>query len=174
VNADLVRPDEEERWNPGTGGSASRALTGNSAASNATTCSTPTDPPNGSAHKPAAAAGGRRPTPAARGRRIAADDLLPDLLSLAVPLWIRDLEHLTFDQRQDRARRCAEVLRGPSMGEAVSFPIKGKSRLAFNALAEGIACCAYQPGGIKCFGHHFQAEHNDGGRGCLAPTHIST
>jgi len=29
---------------------------------------------------------------------------------------------------------------------------------AFNALAEGIACAAYQPGGIKCFGLHFEAH----------------
>lgn len=85
------------------------------------------------------------------------DALLADHLAIAVPMWIEKLASTTFDYRARRAHECAQVI--GHKGDIILYrsPTKGETAEAFNRLAEGIACAAFQPGGIKCFGHHFEA-----------------
>jgi hypothetical protein len=85
-------------------------------------------------------------------------DLLKLSLEIAVPIWIDQLRNSTFEERAARARRCAEVV-GPK-GDIILYrsQTKGETTEAFNRLAEGIACAAYQPGGIKVFGLRFEAH----------------
>lgn len=87
------------------------------------------------------------------------DTLLPDMLALAVPLWIMQMRNSTHEQRQARARQCAELLGESGMGEAVLYNIKGKSGRSFNAVAESIAILAFQPGGVRVFGALWCARH---------------
>lgn len=122
-----------------------------------------------------------------------------ECLTVSVYLWIDQLAESTFEQRAARAHRCAQIV--GAHGDAILYLVPTKRPMnvaetdaarpewvrqsyanvstadAFNALAEGIACAAYQPGGIKCFGLHFEAterarprppqgrEHSDGSGG---------
>lgn len=85
------------------------------------------------------------------------DDLLKLSLEIAVPIWIDQLRSSTFEERAWRAHRCAEVV--GHKGDIILYRSskKGETAEAFNRLAEGVACAAFQPGGIKCFGLHFEA-----------------
>lgn len=85
--------------------------------------------------------------------------VLAETLALAVPLWIWDLRGLTDDQRAARARRCSAMV--AERGDVLMFGSKsrGKAAEVFNALAEGIACAAYLPGGIDFAGRHWCADH---------------
>jgi hypothetical protein len=84
-------------------------------------------------------------------------DLLRTALSAAVPLWIDQLRGTSFEERQARAHRAAAHV--AAHGDVILFRSKkkGGTAEAFNRLAEGIACAAYQPGGVKVFGLHFEA-----------------
>lgn len=99
------------------------------------------------------------------------DAIFQECLSVSVYLWIDQLAGTTFDQRAARAHRCAQIV--GAHGDAIIYlvPTKGPVKVdehgvrrnvstayAFNALAEGVACAAFQPGGIKCFGLHFEAH----------------
>jgi hypothetical protein len=85
------------------------------------------------------------------------DGLLADHLDIAIRLWIEKLADFSPEYRYHRAHVCAQALTGLNMSESLHYPMKETAE-AFNRLAEGIACAAYQPGGIKCFGLHFQRE----------------
>jgi len=54
------------------------------------------------------------------------------------------------------ARVCAGVVAG--QGDLVLYRSKrpGVTAEAFNRLAEGLACLAFQPGGVTAFGLHFE------------------
>ena len=87
------------------------------------------------------------------------DDLvLIESLRFAVPMWVHELRDCTSEQRVVRAKRCAQVV--AEKGDALQF--KGQSASArrstaeaFNRLAEGLACAAYQDGGISFAGYHW-------------------
>lgn len=83
--------------------------------------------------------------------------LLTSTLSLAVPLWIEKVRSYSEEVRLERARECGQVI--AEKGDVLQFKSKkkGESAKAFNALAEGLACAAYQPGGITFAGMHFEA-----------------
>ena len=85
--------------------------------------------------------------------------LLLDHLAIAVPMWIDTLRGSTFDERADRAHCCAQVI--AHKGDIILYrsKAKGETAEAFNRLAEGIACAAFQPGGIRAFGVVWCAEH---------------
>lgn len=95
-------------------------------------------------------------------------------LEAAVPLWIVKWRRATPEHRCNRARACGEIV--THHGDAILYKEKRRapkwevaeglgrvkihdgnpgSASAFNALAEGIALAAYQPGGITVFGHHW-------------------
>jgi len=78
------------------------------------------------------------------------------LLTVAVPMWIDQIraEHLTDDQRIARAKRCGDHI--AHHGDAILYRDK-KTPQAFNALAEGLALAAFQPGGVSFAGMHWEA-----------------
>jgi hypothetical protein len=86
-------------------------------------------------------------------------DLLYITLSAAVPLWIEELKCKPYDYVQERARVCGDTV--AEKGDIIQFRSKkkGETAKAFNALAEGIACLAFSPGGVKFGPLHFEAEH---------------
>lgn len=89
------------------------------------------------------------------------DELLSWTLMIAVPLWIERLRDLPTEQRIARARACAQVV--AEHGDHVLYRSKraGETAAAFNALAEGLACLAFQPGGVEFAGQHFIASSCD-------------
>jgi hypothetical protein len=85
-------------------------------------------------------------------------DLLVASLQAAVPLWILQMRHLSFDERKRRAEECSQIV--AEKGDIILFRSekRGETAKAFSALAEGIAVLAFQPGGVKVFGCHWEAE----------------
>lgn len=85
------------------------------------------------------------------------EDLLRTSLSAAVPLWIEELRHLPEEARMRLGRECAQVI--AEKGDVIQFKSKkaGETAAAFNALAKGLACLAYVPGGVTFLGVHFEA-----------------
>lgn len=83
--------------------------------------------------------------------------LLTSTLQFAVPLWIDRLRHHHWERVQERAKECSEHI--AHHGDLILFKgkKKGESAEAFNRLAEGIACLAFAPGGVKIFGSHWEA-----------------
>lgn len=86
------------------------------------------------------------------------ESLLAATLEIAVPLWIERVVTYPEELRLERARECAQVV--AEKGDIIQFRSKknGESAAAFNKLAEGIACAAFQPGGITFLGGHWEVE----------------
>lgn len=84
-----------------------------------------------------------------------ASDLLPIALSAAVPFWIIKLKDQTAEYRQQRANACCSEI--AHHGDRILYATEGTAE-AFNRLAEGIACLAFQPGGVTAFGRHWEAK----------------
>jgi len=92
-------------------------------------------------------------------------EYLKTALSAAVPLWMYQFAELTFEERKeqidkamtdDMCLRLEYVLhKGPKQGDTAR---------AFNDLAKSIALLAFQPGGIKIFGMHFERRPMKAGR----------
>lgn len=84
--------------------------------------------------------------------------MLEPMLQLVVPLWIAKVRGYTEEQRLERACECAQVI--AEKGDVLQFRSKrkGESAAAFNALAEGLACAAFQPGGVRFASLHFEAD----------------
>ena len=106
-----------------------------------------------------------------------ADITLVETLRLAVPLHIADMRHLTPQQRMTIATRCAQEM--STRGDLLMFADpkrqakkqrtggrlssrERETRDTFSALARGLACLAYQPGGATFAGLHWCAQ-NPGG-----------
>jgi hypothetical protein len=85
-----------------------------------------------------------------------ADDLLIETLRFAVPLWIVKVRAWTAAERIRRAGTCAHII--ASHGDALQFPEKNTTAMAFNALAEGLAIAALQPGGVTYGDQHWEAD----------------
>jgi hypothetical protein len=88
-----------------------------------------------------------------------ADTTLTIALEAAVPLWIMQVAGLTADERAARGRAAAQIV--ASHGDDILFrgARSGDSAAAFNALAQGLALGAFQPGGITFAGHHWCTDH---------------
>jgi hypothetical protein len=82
-------------------------------------------------------------------------------LEAAVPLWIERLRGLSWEEIQERARVCAQVV--AAKGDVIQFrgSRRGETAEAFNRLAEGLACAAFAPGGVRFMGLHFDAERTE-------------
>jgi hypothetical protein len=89
------------------------------------------------------------------------NDLLSISLSAAVPLWIEQLRPLAPEQRLARASGLADII--AEHGDIIQFRggRKGDTAKAFNALAEGLAIGAFQPGGVTAFGQHWCVSHGE-------------
>lgn len=105
---------------------------------------------------------------------VSLDTSLVESLRFAVPLWVHDLQGCTEEQLIARAKRCAQVV--AEKGDALQF--KGQSVAArqstahaFNRLAEGLACAAYQPGGVVFAGIHWcvGSRHMGANQGTSGP-----
>jgi hypothetical protein len=85
--------------------------------------------------------------------------LLKLALEIAVPLWMERLCYLPFEELQARARKCGDVV--AHQGDIIQFrgKKKGETAAAFNKLAEGLACLAFAPGGVKFLNCHWEAHH---------------
>lgn len=70
-------------------------------------------------------------------------------------MWIAELRGTGFEERARRAHHCAQVV--AEQADTILYGTKGKTAGAFNRLAEGVACAAYQPGGVTVLGLHFEA-----------------
>lgn len=79
-------------------------------------------------------------------------------LELAVPLRIGELRRYTFEQRTILAEEAAQIV--SEKGDVILHRSKrkGKTAAAFNALVTGLACLAFQPGGVRQFGLHFKVK----------------
>jgi hypothetical protein len=88
------------------------------------------------------------------------NDMLVITLQIAVPLWIDEVAKLTDDERLTAARGCGRMIAEHGDDILYRSPRKGKSAEAFNALARGLACAAYQPGGVWFMGTHFCVDHS--------------
>ena len=84
-------------------------------------------------------------------------------LEFLVPLWMWEVRNLTDSQREARAHRYAGIV--AERGDVLQFGSskKGHATEVFNALAEGLACAAYVPGGVTFAGRHWCVDH----RACL-------
>lgn len=81
------------------------------------------------------------------------------LLAVAVPLRIQEIRGLPDNERIALAAEAGQHI--ASHGDNLMFRSKkGASATAFNQLATGLACAAYQPGGITFAGMHFCTDHN--------------
>jgi hypothetical protein len=86
-------------------------------------------------------------------------DLLRISLQAAVALWIEQARDWTPERRVEEARAGAPAI--AAHGDDLQFGGKHCAE-TFNALARGLACCAYQPGGVTFLGDHWEvrfAEH---------------
>lgn len=86
------------------------------------------------------------------------NELLNISLSAAVPIWIEQLRVASPEYRTQRAQEAAKIVAGEGDNILFKGPKQGDSARAFNALAEGLACLAFAPGGVKFAGMHFQAD----------------
>ena len=80
--------------------------------------------------------------------------LLPDMLQVAVPLWMHRLNEAGPDGREQELLRLQNETDFCQRLEYVLHkgPKKGDTARAFNDLAELIALLSFYPGGVKCFG----------------------
>lgn len=83
--------------------------------------------------------------------------LLTSTLAVAVPMWVERIQHYTDEQRTARAHELGQVI--AEHGDLILYRSKrrGESARNFNALAEGLACLAYAPGGVTFAGSHWEA-----------------
>lgn len=83
--------------------------------------------------------------------------LLSASLEVAVPLWIDRMRDYSAAYRIERAQECADVI--ASKGDIIMYRSKkrGETGRAFNRLAEGLACLAFVPGGVRFMGIHWEA-----------------
>ncbi len=79
-------------------------------------------------------------------------------LEFAVPLRIEELRQYTFEQRGILAEEAAQIV--SEKGDVILHRSKrkGETKAAFNALVTGLACLAFQPGGVRQFGLHFEVK----------------
>lgn len=82
-------------------------------------------------------------------------DLLRISLQAAVPLWIADMRDWEPERRVRAAKACAPAV--AAHGDDLQFGGR-HTKETFNKLALGVACLAYQPGGITFLGDHWEAS----------------
>lgn len=82
---------------------------------------------------------------------------LPAMLPVLVELAMDEVRKWTPDQRIEYARAQGQAIAEQS--DVLLFSgKKGEAGQLAAKLARAIACLSFQPGGVKLFGHHWQAE----------------
>ena len=100
-------------------------------------------------------------------RRSTCEILLATSLDAAVPLWMLRIqaEAWAWETIAQTAREAAQVI--AEKGDVLQFGGKpaGGAASAFNALAKGLACLAFCPGGVQFLGRRWevtsQSDHAD-------------
>jgi hypothetical protein len=80
---------------------------------------------------------------------------------MAVPMRLREIEGMPFEERQQHAQVAAQMI--AEHGDNILFRsrVQGESAKAVNALVNALALLAYQPGGVTFMGLHFEAKETD-------------
>lgn len=92
------------------------------------------------------------------------DAVTASFLGLAVPMWIDRMRAWDPDRRVREGRELTETLAHDQAVAAIADPEargtakQGEKARAFNAIAQGLACLAYCPGGVVFAGHHWEAK----------------
>ena len=86
-------------------------------------------------------------------------ELLRDTLALLFPLKVAELKRFPLDLLPKVARAALATLQ--AAGADVIFGGPGAGRAAA-ALATGLACCAFCPGGVRFLGVRWTATHPEG------------
>lgn len=92
------------------------------------------------------------------------DDVTTAFLGLTVPMWIEMMRPWHADRRVHKGRELVEVIAYEQAVAAMCDPEargtakRGEKGRAFNAVAQGLACLAFCPGGIVFAGHHWEVH----------------
>jgi len=82
--------------------------------------------------------------------------LLETTLDAAVPLWIHQFRDLPEEERMEMIGEIS-----PGFAERMEYLIhkkEGETADAFNDLARAIALMSFLPGGVTCFGRHWETK----------------
>lgn len=77
-------------------------------------------------------------------------------LELMFPVAVREVGNLPGHERELLAKSLADIL--ASDGDKILYKEEGKTRKAVAALGKAIALGALQPGGVRVFGRHWEAQ----------------
>lgn len=83
--------------------------------------------------------------------------LLPDMLMIAVPLWVDRYLPLSFDERQKLINEINQSDFCYRM-EHLLHKTEGKTAQAFNDLARSLALLSFVPGGITFMGTKWETK----------------
>jgi hypothetical protein len=92
------------------------------------------------------------------------DPVTKAFLGLTVPMWIELMRPWHAERRVHKGHELAELIAYEQAIAAMCDPEargtvkRGELGKAFNAIAQGLACLAYCPGGIVFAGHHWEAS----------------
>ncbi len=98
--------------------------------------------------------------------RAACDPMLALFLGTAVPLWIDQMKNWAPSVIQQTAHDLVDIVTSSQGIAAMVDPDargterKGELAKAFNAVAQGLACLAFCPGGIVFGGHHWEVPRD--------------
>lgn len=101
--------------------------------------------------------------------------LLQAALSAAVPLYIIEMRSWDWKKISQTAHECAQIV--AEKGDVILYrsTVPGETARAFNALARGIACLSFSPGGVTALGLHFDAQFEPFGTPPEMPSeHVET
>lgn len=73
-------------------------------------------------------------------------------------MWMDRIKAIDFETILQRARICSQEIAEHGDNILYRSKKKGESAVAFNRLAEGIACLVFVAGGVTIFGLHFEAK----------------
>ena len=86
------------------------------------------------------------------------EDKLKIALSAAVPLCIREMKKVSWEERMAMRPECAKIIgeKGADLFYMGHKP--GDTARAFGAVARAIAVLSFAPGGVTAFGLHFETK----------------
>lgn len=90
------------------------------------------------------------------------DPVTTTFLGLAVQMWMNEMRGWDPERRAHKGRELANVIAYEQAVAALCDPEargtvkKGDRARAFNAIAQGLGCLAFCPGGVVFGGHHWE------------------